>query len=128
MARVNGRWPGQLNRYVSFIQMITKSAARALALAKILEMWSIDGDVPVILDEYTIERDFGWVFFYDSQKHQRTNQFSHALAGNAPIIVNRFDSSLHFTGTALAIEEYICRYEGTFGNAQGHGAVPDGET
>src|SRR5688572_24759555 len=23
----------------------------------------------VILDEYTIERPFGWVFFYDSKKH-----------------------------------------------------------
>ena len=60
-----------------------------------------------ILDEETIEADFGWVFFYDSRKHQETGELSDALAGNAPILVSRRDGSLHATGTAHPIEHYI---------------------
>ena len=52
----------------------------------------------------------GWVFFYDSKIHQETRSISHALAGNAPILVDRSDGSLHPTGTGRPIEEYIERY------------------
>jgi hypothetical protein len=64
----------------------------------------------VILDEDTIETEFGWVFFWNSKLYQETGEFKHALAGNAPIIVDRQDGSLHETSTAYAIEEIIESY------------------
>lgn len=73
--------------------MIIKEEARKLALEKILWNWNIENDEPVIFDEFTIEKDFGWVFFYNSRKFVETEEFSYCLAGNAPIIVNRFDGS-----------------------------------
>ena len=82
-----------------------------LALADVLRNWSIEGDEPVILDQDTIERPFGWVFFYDSRRHQETDEFEYTLAGNAPLIVNRHDGSLYSTGTALPVEHYIRAYE-----------------
>ncbi len=30
---------------------------------------------PVILDEHTIEKEFGWVFFYQSKQYIETNDF-----------------------------------------------------
>ncbi len=66
---------------------------------------------PVILDEHTIEKEFGWVFFYQSKQYIETNDFQYMLAGNAPYIVNRFDGSIHETGTANTIEYYIDDYE-----------------
>lgn len=77
----------------------------------ILQNWNIKGDEPIILDEHTIEKEYGWVFFYSSQKYEETNNFSDALAGNAPIIVNKFDHSIHITGTAFETEHYIAEYE-----------------
>lgn len=53
----------------------------------------------------------GWVFYYDSKKHQETGATRDAIAGNAPILVDRRDGSVHFTGTGRPIEEYIERYE-----------------
>lgn len=82
-------------------------------MGEILKQWSITGDEPMILDEYTVEREFGWVFFYDSRKHQETQSFEFALAGNAPVIVNRIDGFLHSTGTAFPTEHYIREYEET---------------
>jgi len=37
------------------------------------------------------EHDFGWVFFYDTKEYLETNDVTHALAGNAPLIVDRTD-------------------------------------
>ena len=63
-----------------------------------------------ILDEHTIETDFGWVFFWQSQRFLDSRNSSDQLAGNAPLIVDRCDGALQITGTALPIEHYIQQY------------------
>jgi hypothetical protein len=104
--------------------MIHKDEARALAMTEILRMWgSREADEPVILDEFTIEREFGWVFFWDSRRHQETQLFEHTQAGNAPIIVNKFDGSLHQTGTAFPTENYILEYEEQLRRAKNKGEI-----
>jgi len=52
----------------------------------------------------TIERDFGWTFFYGP------SDSSILAAGNAPFIVDRRDGSIHVTGTAYPTEEYLESY------------------
>jgi hypothetical protein len=54
-----------------------------------------------LLREQTIERDFGWTFFYTAEDE------SVLLAGNAPFIVHRDDGSIHVTGTAYPTETYL---------------------
>jgi immunity protein 35 of polymorphic toxin system len=58
-----------------------------------------------LIDQQTIETEFGWVFFYTSRRFKETEDFSDALAGNAPVIVDRAIGSLHVTGTARPISE-----------------------
>lgn len=41
----------------------------------------------------------GWVFFYDSKRHQETGNISDLLAGNAPILVDRDTGETHPTGS-----------------------------
>jgi len=65
----------------------------------------------VILDEATIERKWGWVFFYQSKRYVETGEPGALLAGNAPYIVNRDEGTLHETGTARGVEHYIEEYE-----------------
>jgi hypothetical protein len=67
----------------------------------------------VVLDEHTIDAEFGWVFFYTSRLHSETGDFHHALVGNAPYIVDRRTGELHVTGTAEPVEFYIERYQKT---------------
>ena len=92
--------------------MLTLEQARELVLAKLKALGAEDV-VLVILDDETIERGWGWVFFYDSAKHHETGDFRDALAGNAPYIVNRDTGELLCTGTARPIEQYISDYEKT---------------
>jgi hypothetical protein len=77
----------------------------------------------VILDEHTIERPWGWVFFYTTSG-SRDGDIRYAVGGNAPYIVNRFDGSLVVTGTAAPIEHYIEEYEAELARkvvAESHG-------
>jgi hypothetical protein len=90
--------------------MLNKEKARELAMTRILQ-WKHEGYEPVIIDEETIERPFGWIFFWTSREYIETQDYHYALAGNCPIIVNRFDGSTHVTGTARDTEYYIAEYE-----------------
>ena len=102
--------------------MISKDEAKNVAMAEILKWWGIEDSDPIILEEYTIEKEFGWVFFYDSRKHVETQAFEDTVLGNAPIIVNRLDASTHSTGTALPTEHYIRDYEERLRGGKKNGA------
>jgi hypothetical protein len=90
--------------------MLTKEQAREKALKEILKYWQIEDDEPVIMDEDTMEEDFGWVFFYESRNFLDTKIYTYFLTDNAPIIVNKYDGSTHLTGTYGDIEDYIEEY------------------
>ncbi len=90
---------------------ITKGEAYKIARER-LKSWEREvGEELLLLEEHTLERDFGWVFFYDSERHVETEESEHALAGNAPIVVIKADGSVHTTGTAYPIEHYLRKFE-----------------
>jgi len=76
-----------------------------------------DDEEWVIVDDYTIEKPWGWVFFYNSREYVSTGDPQYQLIGNAPYIVNKATGELADTGTAEDIEVYISRYEATLGRA-----------
>ncbi len=72
----------------------------------------------VILDDQTIEAEFGWVFFYDYRSHTEGGDDAHMTLGNAPIIIDCANGALHVTGTAEPIETYIENF-GKYGSPHG---------
>jgi immunity protein 35 of polymorphic toxin system len=95
--------------------MLTKDEARALVVAELerppKDLYPDHPTDLVVLDDCTIEREWGWVFFYTSDRFLKTGDFSYGLAGNAPYIVNRDTGELLTTGTANPIDYYIAEYE-----------------
>src|SRR5260370_41602885 len=65
---------------------------------------------PLIIVKH-IERPYGWVFFYTSEKYWETKDFTHAVVGNGPIIFDRRTGKLHQLGTATPPDEQICEWE-----------------
>ncbi|MEX2963632.1 YrhB domain-containing protein [Microbulbifer sp. TYP-18] len=65
----------------------------------------------VVLTEETIEKSWGWVFFYQSKYYGETGDFREMLGGNSPIIVNRKTGELSHTGTTHDIDHHIKEYE-----------------
>jgi len=82
--------------------VLTKEDAKQLVFSRINEKdpYSSDNAERVVLDDATIEKEYGWVFFYQSKKYLETGKINDALAGNAPIIVNKRTGELIKTGTA----------------------------
>jgi hypothetical protein len=67
----------------------------------------------VILESQTIDRPYGWVFFYQNREYLETGNFLDQFAGNAPIIFNRVWGEYRVTGTAHDIDHYLREYEAT---------------
>jgi hypothetical protein len=94
-------------------KMITHEQAKALVEKEINEPVSSEPGQSrlVILDKHTIEKEWGWVFFYNTQEYAKSGNIMDTLVGNAPYIVNKNTGELIETGTAYDIEEYIKDYE-----------------
>ena len=79
------------------------------AATRTAEQWvarcGADGRLKLTLHrDATVERDFGWVFFWGPEDE------SVPVAGNAPIIVDRKNDSVHVTGTAYPLGQYLESY------------------
>lgn len=72
-----------------------------------------DGIECVVLPEETIEKDEYWVFFYNSSKFVETGNHSYMLAGNAPLIVDKYECEIYETGTSQDIDYYTELFEKT---------------
>ncbi|MBN8469455.1 hypothetical protein JYJ95_23385 [Corallococcus exiguus] len=90
---------------------MNRDEARELMDAYVREVSAQAGAELIVRDEHTIEREFGWVFFYTSKRYVETGDPAFLLGGNAPMIVDRMTGELHVTGTAYPVEHYIAEYE-----------------
>ena len=90
--------------------MLSKSEARAEVDKRLKQMAPPD-DIFDIAESETIERPFGWVFFYNSKGYLETGDFFERLAGNGPVLVDKQNGSVHFCGTIKTPQEYIEEYE-----------------
>lgn len=65
----------------------------------------------IIINEATIKKPYGSIFFYTSKKFYETNDDRYALAGNAPFLVENESGNIITFGSSKATEDYIEEYE-----------------
>jgi hypothetical protein len=90
--------------------MINRDAAKRIAENYVNESYFVEGDRLVILEEKTVEKEYGWIFFYDSLKSMEGDD-RYLIAGNGPLIVDKNDGSVHLLPTVPPLEDWIARYE-----------------
>ena len=91
--------------------MITKEQARESVNNELRRRCQIPGDSYVIVENLTIEKPFGWVFFYNSKRYLETGNIGDAIAGNGPVFVNRLNGIVEFCGSHKPIEAFVTEYE-----------------
>jgi hypothetical protein len=90
------------------------SMADALKLVlQRLQAMTTPGAPFAIVESHTIEKPYGWIFFYQSTKFLQTGLDQDKLAGNGPIIVNKYDGTIEFLGSTTTWE-LIAEYESKF--------------
>ena len=65
----------------------------------------------VVIDESTLEKPWGWVFFYQNKQFVGKDNIAQQIAGNAPFIINKYTGKLTKTGTAYELTQYLQVYE-----------------
>ena len=98
--------------------MITKQQAQEAVAAELRTKCQIPSDSFVIIENLTVEKPFGWIFFYDSKKYLETGSIDHAIAGNGPVFVNKRDGTIEFCGSHKSLQEFISEYERKWAEAQ----------
>jgi hypothetical protein len=65
----------------------------------------------IIQDSSTIEKEYGWIFFYSTERFVKTGNYLYALAGNGPIIVNKNAASVDVFRSIPPLPTLIAEYE-----------------
>lgn len=86
--------------------MLTKEEARELAYSQIKN----NRVECVIMDEYTVEEEFGYMFSYQSKRFAETQDWNDMLVGGGSIIVNKHDGSIHQIGSNRPGEYFAKKY------------------
>jgi len=64
-----------------------------------------------IVDEETITKPYGWVYFYNSRRFLETRDILYGIAGNGPLIVLASTGEVVTLGTARDPEVEIAAFE-----------------
>jgi hypothetical protein len=67
----------------------------------------------MVIDKSTIEKPFGWVFFFNTKKFLDTGNSDYRIVGDGPIIVNKSTGEIKFCISYKTVEESIKEYEST---------------
>jgi len=91
----------------------------ALAIARRAVAAEPNGDELVVLEDQTLERSFGWVFFYQTEPYLRTRDIRFMRPGIAPFVVDRFDGTVTFLTSSLPPDVAIDDFERDWKAARG---------
>ena len=90
---------------------LSKSRAVEIANEYLARLESNVGEKLALLLDDTLDRDYGWIFFFQTQEWIEAQHFEKMLAGNAPFLVEKVGGKLVQFGTVLPVEDYLRRYE-----------------
>jgi Immunity protein 35 len=93
--------------------MVDEEKAKKIAMEHISTHIHIAGDEIVIMDDKTIEKKWGWIFFYQGKRWIDTNDRRYKILGLYPLVIEKNDGSLHYLNVGTSIEECIREYEET---------------
>lgn len=92
------------------VRTLSADECRAVAAAEIDES---SGVLRLQDEASTLRYSWGFIFLYQSVAYLETGDFSAMIAGNAPLLVDRFTGALWVTGTAQRPDHYVELYERT---------------
>lgn len=90
--------------------MISLDEARIIASNYLTSMERAGSVDLALMDDQTLEKDFGWIFFYNAKDFIKSGDYRDLLVGNAPLIVDRTNGAIHVTGTGMPVEHYVEQY------------------
>lgn len=91
--------------------MITREEAKRRVTEYVNFDFKRQDDELIIVDEETITKDYGWVFFAVNKKYLGTQNFSDMVIGRGPVLFEKQSETIIPFGTVLSAEQYLEQYE-----------------
>lgn len=91
--------------------MITREEAKQKVAEYVNFNLRLQDDELIIVDEETITKDYGWVFFAVNKKYLETQNFSDMVIGRGPVLFEKQSQTIIPFGTVLSAEQYLEQYE-----------------
>lgn len=100
----------RLSRVLGRSRLLGLKEAVVIATKYVKDQSDATGIELALIAKPIFESEVCWVFAYNSVEHIRTNSISSALAGNAPILIDKHTGAQFVTGTAYPTEHYVAEY------------------
>jgi hypothetical protein len=95
--------------------MVSREEAKQILLAVLKDRGVGGVDGVTILDSHTIEKPYGWAFFYNSKKFLDSGDILDSLVGGGPVVVLAQTGMVHELGSARPPLQEIADLEGRLG-------------
>ena len=90
--------------------MFSDARCRSLAEQRLARIAQQCGD-DLVLMPCLFETPATLAYTYQTSDFVATADFTHALAGNGPILVSRLTGAVEVAGTTLSVEDYVQEFE-----------------
>jgi hypothetical protein len=70
-----------------------------------------EGTTFVLIEEGTIEKDWGWVFSFNTEAYRKSGSPMDIVPGTGPLVVEKADGSYSFLSTSIPPQVAITEYE-----------------
>lgn len=94
---------------------MTIEAAMTLVQSYLDEKSLSAEDNLVILKDKVVEKEYGWIFIFNSKRFIETGNILYSLGGNGPIVVEKESGKFHELGSAKDFEDTIKEFEEDMG-------------
>ncbi len=96
---------------------LSRELAEEMILMSLRKTFPKEGDDKiVILSDQTIEKPYGWIFFWSSIRYGRTRKPEDTLIGASPIFVNRRTGQTEYISLPdISIEKFLARLKRRIG-------------
>ncbi|MGI5224137.1 YrhB domain-containing protein [Actinoallomurus sp. CA-142502] len=76
-------------------------------------MYPLEGGFPTVavVESETVERPYGWFFFYNAVQALEMGNMGHSLIGNGPILVRRGDGKVVEFSSFYSVNAAVTAYE-----------------
>jgi hypothetical protein len=91
--------------------MISKEEAKKRVSEYVNAEYNEEDDELIIVEDETITKDYGWIFFSVSKKYLETQNISDMVVGLGGILFEKESGSIIPFGSGLSIEEHLEAYE-----------------
>jgi hypothetical protein len=92
---------------------IDRAKAETIAQEHLAEIFPHSVEEVGIDHRETIEKEYGWIFFYNTKQFLETGNMMHSLGGNAPLLVEREGGALVELPTYQPLDDSLREYEET---------------